>query len=279
MARPLQRAPGDATSVGGDAKPKGYTLTNARFTPHARLKDIAGGGTPLCNRDPSAAVKAAQTALLDIGYSLLRYKNDGELRPRDRRGDRQFRADSGITGGEGLNAATMKRSTRTAPPPGQITEHYLDYARLFADGRLDVTLAIGYDEGKSHVQEDLNGSRVAGRARSSPRPPEARRRSPPAARERTPAPAAEQTTARASRSPRSWTGNAQRHLPGQGRHADHEGHHGVDHARAARHRRQGGLRERASTSPSSRCTRATPGAASGRTSTRTSRRTRTSSSA
>ena len=43
--------------------------------------------------------------------------------------------------------------------PAQQEEHYLDYARLFADGRLDVTLAIGYDETQTHF-DDLDSARA-----------------------------------------------------------------------------------------------------------------------
>jgi peptidoglycan hydrolase-like protein with peptidoglycan-binding domain len=150
--RPLQREPSEDDPYADETEtPAG--LTNARFTPHARLKDIAGGGAPLGNRDPAAAIKATQTALLDIGYSLLRYKNDGDFGPETAQAITEFRADRGITGGEGLDAATLKVLDRTAPPPGQITQHYLDYGRLFADGRLDVTLAIGYDESKGHEKK------------------------------------------------------------------------------------------------------------------------------
>lgn len=130
-----------------------YTLTNARFTPHARLQEIANGGTALAKKDPSKAVKAAQTALLDLGYSLLRYKDDGSFGGETAEAIAQFRADRGITEGEGLNAEAMEALDKAAPAPGQIQQHYLDYARLFADGRLDVTLAIGYDEGQSHKNE------------------------------------------------------------------------------------------------------------------------------
>ena len=128
-------------------------LTNARFTPHERLQEIANGGAPLDKKDPAKAVKAAQTALLDIGYSLLRYKDDGKYGDETALAIEQFRADRGVTEGEGLNAPAMAALDKAAPAPGQIQEHYLDYGRLFADDRLDVTLAIGYDEGRSHLKE------------------------------------------------------------------------------------------------------------------------------
>jgi peptidoglycan hydrolase-like protein with peptidoglycan-binding domain len=155
----IQREPpdddpyGDADEVKA-APAAAYTLTNARFTPHARLQEIAAGGPALAKKDPAPAVKAAQTALLDLGYSLLRYKNDGSFGGETAEAIAQFRTDRGVGEGEGLDAAAMAVLDKTTPPPGTIEQHYLDYARLFADGRLDITLGIGYDEDlKSHVKD------------------------------------------------------------------------------------------------------------------------------
>jgi hypothetical protein len=141
---------GVGTATAAAAK---YPLTNARFTGQTRLQDIADGGPPLSKTDPKAAVKPAQTALLDIGYTLLRYKDDGKFGGETSTAIEQFRADSRITEGEGLNAAAIKVLDKRAPAPGKLEQHYLDYGRLFADNRLDVTLAIGYDEGGSHTKE------------------------------------------------------------------------------------------------------------------------------
>ena len=153
--RSVQReGPGTGTATAAtDAAPAPYTLRNARFTPHKRLQEIADGGKALANTDKKPVVKAAQTALLDVGYSLLRYKDDGDFGAETRLAIEQFRTDKGITTGAGLDAATMRALDAAAPPPGKQTQHYLDYARLFADGRLDVTLAIGYDEGQAHTRE------------------------------------------------------------------------------------------------------------------------------
>lgn len=156
----VQREPPDGAAkaggsggTGGDAvtAAAAYMLSNARFTGQPRLQDIASGGASLSNKDKKAVVKPVQTALLDVGYSLLRYKDDGDFGPETRTAIEQFRSDSKITDGEGFNASAMKVLDKRAPAPGKQEEHYLDYARLFADDRLDVTLAIGYDEGQAHT--------------------------------------------------------------------------------------------------------------------------------
>src|SRR4029077_9616098 len=53
--------------------------------------------------------------------------------------------------GDQLSARALGELDTTAPPPGASEEHYFDYERLFADGYLDVTIAIGYDEGGTHT--------------------------------------------------------------------------------------------------------------------------------
>jgi len=136
-----------------------FELSNGRFTPHKRLVDIADGGDPLGKGDPSAAVKAVQTALLDTGYSLLRYKDDGSFGDETTQAITQFRVDNGLGAEGGLDRDALRALDAAAPAAGTQQEHYLDYTRLFADGKLEVTLAIGYDEEQSHFA-DLDSARA-----------------------------------------------------------------------------------------------------------------------
>lgn len=155
----VQREPrtdgGASTGAGGDggADAAEYILRNARFTKEPRLQEIAKGASPLSKSDKPSAVKPVQTALLDVGYSLLRYKDDGKFGSETAIAIDQFRTDSKISDGEGMNAAALKVLDNRSQAPGKIEQHYLDYARLFDDGKLDVTLALGYDESGSHEQE------------------------------------------------------------------------------------------------------------------------------
>jgi peptidoglycan hydrolase-like protein with peptidoglycan-binding domain len=137
----------------------GYTLANARFAGNRRLQDIADGGKALSRSDPASAVKPVQTALLDLGYSLLRYKDDGSYGNETTQAIAQFRADRGVTEGEGMDANAMRRLDALAPAAGAQEEHDLDYGRLFEDGKLDVTLSIGYDEAQTHFA-DLDEARA-----------------------------------------------------------------------------------------------------------------------
>jgi len=154
--RPVQREGEDAPAPAADTS---YTLSNARFAGQKRLQEIANGGAALKKGDPAAAVKPVQTALLDLGYSLLRYKDDGSFGDETTQAIAQFRTDRGVTAGDGMDANALRRLDALAPARGKQEQHYLDYSRLFADGKLDVTLAIGYDEDQTHFA-DLTSARA-----------------------------------------------------------------------------------------------------------------------
>ena len=155
-ARTVQRDDGDDPY---EEETSGHALANARFAGNRRLQEIADGGKALSRSDPAAAVKPVQTALLDLGYSLLRYKDDGSFGDETSQAIAQFRADRGVTAGDGMDANALRRLDALAPAAGVQEEHELDYGRLFEDGRLDVTLSIGYDEDQTHFA-DLDSARA-----------------------------------------------------------------------------------------------------------------------
>lgn len=140
-------APVSGTGVqSGDLAGERPSLANARFVSIPRLQAIAKGEAVLSQRDPRPAVRAIQQALLDVGYSLLRYHTDGQLGTESSEAIQQFRIDRQLAAEGGLDAAALIQLDRLAPPPGASLEHYVDYDRLFADNQFDVTLALGYDE-------------------------------------------------------------------------------------------------------------------------------------
>jgi peptidoglycan hydrolase-like protein with peptidoglycan-binding domain len=171
--------------VGTSAAPVGVgtaaappKLANRRFAGLPRLQAIAAGGPALNRKDPRPVVKAVQQALLDIGYSLLKYQTDGGFGSETEQAIQQFRADRGLPAGAGLDQAAMLALDGAAPAKGEAQEHYVDYDRLFADGKLDITLALGYDEkGLQHFNiEDAHAwltDRGFKAADSSPRDPNA----------------------------------------------------------------------------------------------------------
>ena len=127
------------------------TLSNPRFTGEPRLEKIAKGGPPLSARDDGRTVKAVQQALIDLGFALVRHEKDGEYGAETQTAIKLFRDRRSIPG-EQLSARALGELDRTAPKPGAREEHYFDYERLFDDGYMDVSLAVGFDENGAHLK-------------------------------------------------------------------------------------------------------------------------------
>ena len=143
--------PGEAAEARAAEARASATLTNERFTSIPRLAELVRGGPQLGRRDDGRPVEAVQVALLDIGYSLLRYEHDGHWGGETDAAIALFRSDHGLGDSGGMDADAMEALDGAAPAAGTATEHTVDYDRLFADDRLDVTLAIGYDENGGHT--------------------------------------------------------------------------------------------------------------------------------
>lgn len=127
------------------------SLSNPRFVGDPRLQKIAKGGPPLGNKDGKGTVKIVQQALIDLGFELVQHERDGDFGPETQTAIKLFRQRRSIGPGD-LTARALGELDQTAPKPGAREEHYFDYERLFGDGFLDVTLAIGFDEHGHHVQ-------------------------------------------------------------------------------------------------------------------------------
>src|SRR4029079_17041929 len=101
-----------------------YPLSNAGLPGQRGLQEIANGGSALAKGDPAAAVKPVQTALLDLGYSLLRYKDDGSFADETAQPIAQCRADRGVTAGDGMDSNALRRLDALAPAVGKQEEHF-----------------------------------------------------------------------------------------------------------------------------------------------------------
>lgn len=126
------------------------TLSNPRFVGEPRLEKIAGGGPPLSAKDNGRTVKTIQQALVDLGFELVQHEKDGDYGPETQTAIKLFRDRRSMPGTD-LTARALGELDRTAPKPGKQEEHFFDYERLFEDGYLDVTLAVGFDENGSHT--------------------------------------------------------------------------------------------------------------------------------
>jgi hypothetical protein len=83
----------------------------------------------------------------------LRFQHDGRWGGETEQAIALFRSDRTLAGEGGMDATALEELDIIAPPPGVATQHSVDYDRLFADNRLDVALAIGYDEEGAHARK------------------------------------------------------------------------------------------------------------------------------
>jgi peptidoglycan hydrolase-like protein with peptidoglycan-binding domain len=106
-----------------------------------------------------------QQALIDVGALPEDHGVTGTYDAATAAAVRRFQRDVGLGIDGRIGADTLSALASTAPPPGQRLERFAEYDRMFADGRLDVTIAVGFDEGSAHVgteREILSGLRAQG---------------------------------------------------------------------------------------------------------------------
>lgn len=141
--RVIARSPEDeATSE--EAPPP--TLTNERFIRVWVLERILSGeieALSASHNGRGGAVSRVQQALVALGFELPLYRADGSYGTETEEAIRQFRARYGPSEGNQLDGATLAVLDRVAPPPGEAHQHTVDYDRLLADRRLDITVAVG----------------------------------------------------------------------------------------------------------------------------------------
>src|SRR5205085_9357084 len=97
-----------------------------------------------------AHVTLVQQALQDVGYKLPLYGADGGFGGEAATAVKRFQRDSGLPQTGKVDKATLEKLASVAPAAGKVLERNPEYDQLFADGRLDMTIAIGFDEGGSH---------------------------------------------------------------------------------------------------------------------------------
>jgi hypothetical protein len=127
------------------------TLTHQRFTGNRVLERILTGEEAQLSARHNGrrgAVSIVQQALVDLGFELPMYRVDGQYGDETEEALRQFRDQHGPSPGNQLDGATLAILDRVAPAPGARHEHTVDYDRLLADGRLDVTVGIGATDEK-----------------------------------------------------------------------------------------------------------------------------------
>lgn len=124
--------------------PSQKLLRNPRFADNAELQAVVRGSLAIAPGHRGPAVHALQSALIAAGYSIPNEWRISTYGPETAEAVALFNRAHGQDG-TSLSASALQSLDQEAPLPGRVQEHYVDYERLLADGRFDVTIAIGYE--------------------------------------------------------------------------------------------------------------------------------------
>ena len=105
------------------------------------LRDVASGKTELAKGAKGEPTQKMQEALQTAGYKLPKYGADGKFGDETAGALKKFQKDHCLKDTGRLDKQTMEQL-------GIASTKYPEYDKLFADGKLNTTIAVGYDEKK-----------------------------------------------------------------------------------------------------------------------------------
>jgi hypothetical protein len=128
-----------------------------RFAGDKRLEAAAKGGPALRAGETGEHIEKVQTALADMGLGNKETMKKGVYDEATMQGVRRFQREAGLTQDGLAGKDTLGALTATAPKAGQVSKASADYDKLFADGRVDIGIAVGFDEDGHHgmVETDV----------------------------------------------------------------------------------------------------------------------------
>ena len=132
-------------------------LVNNRFTKDPKLAKVALGQLTLGPGSKGTHITKVQKALVSMGYPMPKGGADGAYGGETVAAVRrlQFEADIRPVTGK-VDKKTLKAMDTLAPPEGKKLDLNIEYDKLFKDGRVDVTIALGFDEDGVHNDTALN---------------------------------------------------------------------------------------------------------------------------
>jgi hypothetical protein len=122
----------------------------ARFVGEPTLERVARGETALGAGSPKEAISRVQQALIDVGSLRPDHGVDGVYDSATMAAVRRFQRDAGVHIDGGVGRETLSALAAMAPPPGEKIDRSPEYDQLFRDGRVGITIAVGYDEDGAH---------------------------------------------------------------------------------------------------------------------------------
>ena len=110
------------------------------------LRDVASGKKEIAKYAKGTEVGKMQEALQTAGYKLPRYGADGKFGDETVKALKKFQTDHCLKDTGRLDKQTMEQLSIASTK-------FPEYGKLFADGKLNTTIAVGFDEGNSHKDQ------------------------------------------------------------------------------------------------------------------------------
>ena len=117
-------------------------------TPAANPAAPASTDAALTEGAKGPDVKAAQEQLVKAGYELPKYGADGSFGGETTKAVKKFQTDQKLAVTGNLDAGTLE-ALKNAKPASKV--QYPEYDKMMADGVLNTTIAVGYDEDGSDI--------------------------------------------------------------------------------------------------------------------------------
>ena len=110
------------------------------------LRDVAAGKKEIAKNAKGPAVGKMQEALQTAGYKLPRYGADGKFGDETVKALKKFQTEHCLKDTGRLDKQTMEQLSIASTK-------FPEYGKLFADGKLNSTIAVGFDEKRSDKAE------------------------------------------------------------------------------------------------------------------------------
>ena len=136
--------PGPNASANYCASPTAQQKARAFVDP--ALRDVAAGKKEIAKNAKGPAVGKMQEALQTAGYKLPRYGADGKFGDETVKALKKFQTDHCLKDTGRLDKQTMEQLSIASTK-------FPEYGKLFADGKLNTTIAVGFDEKRSDKAE------------------------------------------------------------------------------------------------------------------------------
>ena len=119
------------------------------------LRNVAAGKKEIAKNAKGTEVGKMQEALQTAGYKLPRYGADGKFGDETVKALKKFQTDHCLKDTGRLDKQTMEQLSIASTK-------FPEYGKLFADGKLNTTIGVGFDEGKSNRHKDQTKEVIAG---------------------------------------------------------------------------------------------------------------------